>query len=272
MSEEWLKSASRTITPAARIDTTAPNPARVWDAMSGGHDNFEADRLVARHLVAAMPTLAQAGDAVWAFRSRVVSYLVGEAGIRQFIDISMGMRRTPTFSTDAVARAVTGDCRVVYVIGDPVVLSHARATLRSPAEGAISYIDANPRHLESVLRAVREAADLTEPVAVLMPDTLNFTRNAAGAVARVVNAVSSGSYLNVIQSCPDERQVLAARRWNRLLDMPVYLRDAGEVASWFTDLDLVEPGVVEIHRWRPGADDPECPAGMPILGAVARKR
>jgi hypothetical protein len=271
VSEEWLKSASRTITPA-RIDTSAPNPARVWDAMSGGHDNFEADRLVARHLVAVMPTLAQVGDAVWAFRSQVVSYLVGEAGIRQFIDIGMGMRGTPTFSTDAVARAVTRDCRVVYVINDPVVLSHARATLRSPAGAAISYIDADPRHIESVLRAVREAVDLGEPVAVLMPDTLNFTRNAAGVVARVVNAVSSGSYLNVIQSCPDERQALAARRWNRLIDMPVYLRDADEVASWFRDLDLVPPGVVEIQRWRPGPDDPQCPVGLPILGAVARKR
>jgi len=271
MSDEWLRSASREITPA-RIDTSSPNPARIWDAMSGGHDNFEADRLVARHLVAAMPTLAQAGDAVWAFRSRVVSYLVGEAGIRQFIDIGMGMRRTPTSSTDAVARAITGDCRVVYVINDPVVLSHARATLCSPAGGAISYIDANPRHIESVLHAVREAVDLAEPAAVLMPDTLNFTRNAVGAVARVVNAVSSGSYLNVIQSSPDERQVLAARRWNRLCDMPVYLRDAEEVAGWFAGCDILAPGVVEVHRWRPGPDDPEYPAGMPLLGALARKR
>jgi hypothetical protein len=274
VSEDWLKSASRTIT-SARIDTSAPNPARVWDAMTGGHDNFEADRRLARRLVAAAPSLAQAGVAVWAFRGRVVSYLAGEAGIRQFLDISMGMRGTATSNTLAVARALAPDCRVVTVVNDPVVLSHARATLGSPAEGAISYVEADPRHLEAVLGGVREALNLAEPVAVLMPDTLNFTKNAAGAVRRISAALAPGSHLAVIQAPPDDRMALAARRWSRLFDMQVYLRDAGEVAGWFEDLDLVGPGVVEINQWRPTPDDPEFPefpVGMPLLGAVARKR
>lgn len=270
MSEEWLKSASRTITPA-RIDTSGPNPARVWDSMNGGRDNFETDRRVARHLVAAAPALAAAGLAAWGFRGRVVTHLAGEAGIRQFIDISMGMRGTATSNTHAVAQAVAPRCRVVYVAQDPVVLSHARATLRSSAEGSITYVEADPRHIETILHGVRGALDLTEPVGVLMPDTLNFTRNVSGAIARLAAAVSSGSYLAVIQAMQDERMALAARRWNRFLNMPVYLRDRNEVAGWFRNLDLLEPGVVPIHRWRPGPGEPEFPTGMPLLGAVARK-
>ena len=34
---------------------------------------------------------------------------------------------------------------------------------------------------------------------------------------------------------------------------------------------VIDPGIVELNRWRPGPRDPDFPAGMPLLGAVARK-
>jgi hypothetical protein len=271
VSEDWVKSASRPVTPT-EIDTSVPNPARVWDAMNRGHDNFDADRKVAQHLVAAAPVLEQAGAAGWAFRHRVVSYLAGEARIRQFIDISMGMRGADSSCTHAVARAPAPGCRVVYVVNDPVVLSHARAMLRSPGEGTISYVDADLNDVESFLPGVGETLDLAEPVGVIMPDSLNFTADASAVVAGLVAAVTSGSYLAVIVSAPDERLAVAIRRWNRMYPVQAYQRDASEVASWFGGCDLLEPGVVQIHRWRPEPDEPDYPAGLPLLGAVARKR
>jgi hypothetical protein len=271
MSDHWVKSASRTITPA-RINTSVPNPARVWDAMNGGHDNFEADRRVARHMVANAPALGYAGAAGWAFRRRVVSYLAGEVGVGQFLDISAGMRANATCNAHAVARALQPDCAVVYVANDPVVLSHARATLRSPAAGAIKYVEADPGDVESFLPCVLETLDLGEPVGVVMPDTLGFTRNAAAVVTALVAALPAGSYLAVIQGVADERLGAAVRWWNRVSPTPMYLRDAHEVAGWFTGCDILEPGVVEIHRWRPGPNEPDYPGGVPLLGAVARKR
>jgi len=267
-SDNWVKSASRRIRHA-QIDTSAPNPARVWDSMNGGRDNFETDRRVARHLMMAAPALAQAGVAGKAFLNRVVTYLAREAGIRQFIDISTGMR-SDTSNTHTVARAIAPDCRVVYVVNDPVVLSHARATLRSPDEDTVSVADLDD--VESFLPGVRETLDLAEPVGVVLPDSLNFTANAAGVVAQLVAAVSSGSYLAAILSAPDARLMVAVQRWNRMSPVTAYLRDAGEIASWFKGLDLVEPGVAAIHRWRPEPGEPEYPAGVPLLGVVARKR
>jgi len=267
-SDNWVKSASRRIRHA-QIDTSAPNPARVWDSMNGGHDNFETDRKVARHLMMAAPALAQAGAAGRAFRDRVVTYLAREAGIRQFIDVSTGMR-SDTYNTHAVARAIAPDCRVVYVVNDPVVLSHARATLRSPAEGTVSV--ANLDDVESFLPGVLETLDLAEPVGVILTDSLNLTANAAGVVARLVAAVSSGSYLAAIVSAPDARLMVAVQRWNRISPVTAYVRDRDEIASWFQGLDLVEPGVTEIHRWRPAANEPDYPAGVPLLGVVTRKR
>jgi len=267
-SDNWAKSASRRIRHT-QIDTSAPNPARVWDSMNGGRDNFETDRRVARHLMLAAPALARAGVVGRAFRDRVVTYLAREAGIRQFIDISTGMR-SDTGNTHAVARAVAPDCRVVYVANDPVVLSHARATLRSPAVDTVSVADLDD--VESFLPGVRETLDLAVPVGVILPDSLNFTANASGVVARLAAAVSSGSHLAAIVSAPDARLMVAVQRWNRMSPVTAYLRDRDEIASWFRGLDLIEPGVVEIHRWRPEPQEPESPPGLPLLGVVARKR
>ena len=36
-------------------------------------------------------------------------------------------------------------------------------------------------------------------------------------------------------------------------------------------LELVPPGIVEVHKWRPEPRDLDSPDGMPLLGAVARK-
>ena len=54
-----------------------------------------------------------------------MSYLVGEAGIRQFLDIGTGIPSAN--NTHEVAQSLAPECRVVYVDNDPVVLLHARA-------------------------------------------------------------------------------------------------------------------------------------------------
>jgi hypothetical protein len=74
-----------------------------------------------------------------------------------------------------------------------------------------------------------------------------------------------------MQPSMDERLAEAARRWNQLAAMPVFLRDRAQVARWFAGLELVDPGIVEVHQWRPAPGDPEFPDGVPLLGAVARK-
>ena len=110
-----------------------------------------------------------------------------------------------------------------------------------------------------------------EPVGVIMIDILNFLEDAADVLARLAAAVPSGSYLALMQPSRDDRLTGAARRWNQLAATPVFLRDRAQVARWFTGLDLVAPGLVEVHQWRPEPEDPDYPEGMPLLGAVARK-
>jgi hypothetical protein len=268
VTEEWLKAVSRPIR-AAQVDPSLPNVARVWNYLVGGRDNFEADRQAAKQLVAAAPVMEQVAPVSRAFLRRAVTYLAAEAGIRQFLDIGTGM---PTAgNTHEVAQAVDPSCRIVYVDNDPVVLAHARAGLRSTDEGATSYLDADARDTRAVIAGASVTLDLARPVGVIMIDILNFLEDAADVIARLAAAVPPGSYLAVMQPSRDERMTVAARRWNQLAASPVFLRDSDQVARWLTGLEVIDPGIVELHRWRPGPRDPDFPGGMPLLGAVARK-
>jgi hypothetical protein len=268
VAEEWLKATSRPIKPA-RVDPSVPNVARVWNYLVGGRDNFEADRRAANQLIAASPIMAHVAPASRAFLRRTVTYLAAEAGITQFLDIGTGM---PTAgNTHEVAQEADPSCRVVYVDNDPVVLSHARAGLRSSAEGATSYLDADARDTQAVIDGARATLDLARPVGVIMIDILNFLEDASGVLARLTAAVPAGSYLALMQPSRDERLAVAALRWNQFPAPPVFLRGRAEVAGWLGGLDLVEPGIVEVDQWRPGPGDKPIPGGMPLLGAVARK-
>src|SRR5271168_4805894 len=123
------------------FDTTVAHQARVYDYMLGGKDNYAADRAAVEAWLKVDPGMAFIARANRAFLGRVVRYLAGEAGIRQFLDIGTGI---PTAgNTHQVAQAIAPESRVVYVDYDPVVLAHARSLLISDESGATEYIDAD---------------------------------------------------------------------------------------------------------------------------------
>ena len=75
----------------SEIDTATPHPARIYDALLGGKDNYAADRQAVRQLLKAAPEARDSARANRAFLQRAVRFLAGEAGIRQFIDVGTGI-------------------------------------------------------------------------------------------------------------------------------------------------------------------------------------
>jgi len=271
VTDEWLRKATRPVR-VTRIDATAPNLARVWNYMVGGRDHFEADRAAARELIAAAPVMADVAQASRAFLRRVVRFLAIEAGIRQFLDIGTGIPAAG--SPHELAQAVDPASRIVYVDNDPVVLAHARALTLSRPEGAISCLQADAREPAAIIDAARRTLDLNQPVAVLLIGVLNFIEGpglVAGVLRELVAALCPGSYLAIMQPAADKGLHPVQRRWNELAALPVWLRDRAEVASWFDGLSLVEPGIVEVHEWRPDEGGRAYRHGMPLYGAVGRK-
>jgi hypothetical protein len=92
-------------------------------------------------------------------------------------------------------------------------------------------------------------------------------------VKTLMEAVPPGSYLVLSHLASDifpEELAAFARTWNETASEKVVLRDHDEVARFFDGLELIEPGVAQISRWRP---DSELEAAAPaaVWGAVARK-
>jgi hypothetical protein len=122
------------------IDVSRPHPARVYDYMLGGKDNFAADRETAAKVLRNWGSARTSARENRAFLGRAVRYLAAEAGIRQFLDIGTGLPSAN--NVHEVAQAIAPECRVVYVDNDPIVLAHARALLASHPHGRTAYIEA----------------------------------------------------------------------------------------------------------------------------------
>ncbi|MGH3588434.1 MAG: SAM-dependent methyltransferase, partial [Pseudonocardia sp.] len=77
--------------PPPAVDTTVPQPARFWDYLLGGKDNYAIDREVGEQVLGIFPQLVDAARADRGFLLRAVTHLVRDAGIRQLLDIGTGL-------------------------------------------------------------------------------------------------------------------------------------------------------------------------------------
>jgi SAM-dependent methyltransferase len=239
----------------ATIDVRVPHIARVYDYWLGGRDNFAADRELGEHALAAYPNVASTARANRAFLARSIYFLAHDMGIRQFIDIGTGLPNAN--NTHEVAQRIAPGCKIVYVDNDPIVLSHARALLKSAPGGACAYVDADLRDPDKILAAAKETLDLGRPVAVLMFAVLHFVAGddqAASIVRTLLDGCAVGSFAAISHAASDieaERVAEMARRANEGLRDKLTLRDHSAVTRLFGTLNLVEPGVVEAPKWRP---------------------
>ena len=257
------------------FDTTVAHSARVHDYWLGGKDNYAVDRAAGDAVIAAYPGIVKSVRANRAFLARVVRYLAGEAGIRQFLDIGTGIPAAN--NTHEVAQSVSSDCRVVYVDYDPVVLAHARALLTSSEQGATDYIDADLRGPEAIVQQAARTLDFSRPVAVMLIAIMHLVvdrDDPYGIVGRLLAAVPPGSYLALSQVASDieaEQMAEAAKRYNRLAHETQRHRTHAEVTRFFDGLDLLPPGLVPVQKWRPDSEI-EAKTKSAMWGGVGGKR
>jgi S-adenosyl methyltransferase len=257
--------------PSVVVDTSVAHPARVYDYWLGGTNNFEADREAAERVLAATPGLRERVRAGREFLVRVVRYLTGPAGIHQFLDLGTGIPSAN--NTHEVAQSIDPSARVVYVDNDPIVLAHATSLLASTQHGSTDFILADLRDPEPILARARQTLDFDQPIAVMLLGVLHLVRDEEdpwGIVERVMATVPVGSYLVISHPALDilPGQEEAQRRYNERVSTPQTLRTRDDVARFFANLELVEPGLVQVHQWRPDHDTDDAPTAH---GALARK-
>jgi hypothetical protein len=256
------------------LDTSAAHPARVYDYWLGGKDNFAADREAGEQALQAYPQLAEAVRSNRAFLARAVEFLTGPAGVRQFLDIGTGIPSAD--NTHEVAQREAPDSRIVYVDNDPIVLLHAQTLLRSTAAGACDYIQADLRDPARILSEAGRTLDFGQPVALMLLAILQFISDDEdpwGLVAQLMAPLPPGSYLVISHPTDDfnpNRQGESIQRYNERVAEQATLRGHDETARFFAGLELVEPGVVAVAKWRPNSDvEADRPSSM--WCGVARK-
>jgi S-adenosyl methyltransferase len=275
VTDEWATGPPEQPELPAVIDRTRPHQARIYDYWLGGKDNFAVDRAAAERALAVYPGLRRGVRAQRAFLANAVEYLTRTAGVRQFLDIGTGI---PTANnTHEVAHAADPGARVVYVDNDPMVLAHARALLTSGTPDSTSYLDADLRDTARILTEAAALLDFGQPIGVLLIGILQLIPDEddpRAIVTRLMEAVPAGSWLAIFHPASDiltEQISEVARLVSVRAAAPTTLRSRAEIMRFFDGLEFLPPGLVQVHRWRPGSPAPDMGDEVPGYAGLARK-
>jgi hypothetical protein len=259
---------------ASKIRSDVPHAARIWNYWMGGKDYYEVDRAAGDNVAEVYPDIVTMATQSRQFLIRAVSFLAGEAGIHQFLDIGTGL---PTMqNTHEVAQRMAPESRIVYVDNDPLVLVHARALLvNTTPEGVTTYVDADLHDPELIISDARNVLNLSQPVAVMLMGVLGYVADfdeMRSIAARVMAAVPSGSYLALWDGTDTSSAVLeGGAKLAESGAIPYHLRSPKQVDQCFEGLEMVDPGLVPITQWRPDTVEVGRVEPIDAYGAVARK-
>ncbi|MGP3986131.1 SAM-dependent methyltransferase [Streptomyces sp. 3N207] len=267
---------------APPIDTAKPHSARMYDYYLGGKTHYEADVQAAEAVVAKLPEIVTAARANRDFMVRVTRTLAAEYGVRQFLDIGSGIPTEPNLHQ--VAQSVAPEARVVYTDNDPIVLQYAQALLHSTPEGRTTYLRADVTRPDSVLEAaeLHHTLDLERPVAVSVNALFHFIpdeQHPERILRTLLDRLAPGSFLALshgIADVPEQegvdriKEVVEIYKRNGTVLAP---RSRAQVTGFFDGLELLDPGITQVHLWRPDTDPHGgLPEGtMTLYAGVARK-
>ena len=257
------------------MDTGVANAARVYDFMLGGAHHFAVDRAAGQAMLARFPDAARAGRANRDFLRRAVGYCCGR-GITQFLDLGSGI---PTVgNVHEIARRHDPGARVAYVDIEPVAVAHARAVVADDAQVTVTQADLRDPAAVLAAPGVGELLDLAAPVAVLAVASLHYVApddDLAAVLSGYRAAMVPGSALVISHGSDDLDDEVAAGHMRELAAVmatsaiPAFIRSRAQLREALAGFDLVEPGLVDIRRWRPdprtsGAELPDAA----VYGAV----
>ena len=245
------------------VDTDKPAAARIYDWYLGGTQNWAVDREFGRKIESQWPHVKPGARQNREFMNRAVKAAL-DAGIRQFIDLGSGV---PTAGNvhEVVREHLPEDERatVIYVDYEPVAAAHATLILeRQEATEWAGLVQSDMRDSRSILEneTTVRLIDFNQPVCLLMMAVLHFVGpddNPSELVKRYRDRLVPGSWLALSHMSVgdvnegDKAAILHFAEQYRHTSNPVWLRERAEIASFFGDWNLLQPGVTHLPDWRP---------------------
>lgn len=240
------------------LGTNRPHSARVYDYLLGGKTNYAPDRKAAAQALLVYPDVMVAMRQNRWFMHRVTRYLSEQRGFRQYLDIGTGLPTEPNLHQ--VAQTYAPDARVVYADNDPLVLTYARGLLTSTDQGMTDYVEADFHDPDRILEEAQRTLDFDEPIVLSLIALLHFIRDEPYDIVHTLLAgLPRGSALALTHGTADLEPV----GMGKLVEVytrqgiPACLRTKDEVAQFFEELEVLQPGLVPSCDWRPEIEDPD---------------
>jgi hypothetical protein len=241
--------------------TDRPSVARVFDAIVGGHDHYEADRIVLRRILQQAPEVLGMAQELRQWLIRTVRFLADRAGIDQFLDLGYGFAASENL--DQIVQRYNPGAHVFY------------------ADDIAGYDVTQPYEALSAPELTKRL-DLNRPVGLIMYAIIHHIddlRQAQDIVRTYVDQLAPGSYLVLAHqfnpaddSAPSTVAHSLQERFHGT-GLDTLYRTREEISSFFEGLELVEPGLTYPHEWWPDGPryTPLTNANFTTLGGVARK-
>ncbi|MFF3569972.1 SAM-dependent methyltransferase [Nocardia jiangxiensis] len=234
-----------------RIITT-PQAARVRCYPTAGKDHYQRDRAVGDRMRKVFPTATASAPACNAFECRAVAELA-RRGAEQFLIVGPGYEPQAHIIIDSIRPTA----RIIYADNDPIVVAHGTALHSQHSDqGQRLWLSCDPTG--DLLDRVETAAviDLRRPVVVSLVGTTEYSRANIPAVQLIRDltaALAPGSALVLCQTVVDfAPKVLAdVRHVYESSNIAYTPRPLAEFESFFTGLEVLDPGIVPPQEWHP---------------------
>ncbi|MGV9836610.1 SAM-dependent methyltransferase [Nocardia niigatensis] len=240
-----IRSGSEGFSFAGQADS-----ARVHDFLIGaGKDAYEFDRAVGRQLIADANAYQMAVRAARLFLLRAVQVLVTTEQVGLVVELGCGYPCEP--NVHSVATWANSAVHTLYVDNDRVVAAHGAALLLT--EERAHFSDADLTEPADVIAAIAELSEPGVPVCICLSTVAEFLDDPAAVVKAMSASLPRGSYLALSHVTSDIHGDVLARATEtyRHAGIGFHARSREEIAAILAGWDLLPPGLVPAHRWRP---------------------
>lgn len=250
-----------------RLPTDRPTSARTCAMALGSKDNFAIDRSFVQQSLNAFPEFLDLARESRMFLYRTVRYLARDLGIRQFLDLGSGLPIDG--NVHQVAQSFAPDARVVYVDSDPIVVVHGQSELSDFTTTAFARADITEPDTVLASPEVQGLIDFDQPLAVLLlsiPHLLEDDDVAQRTIHEPMRHAAPGSVLALTHIVAEDAATAAATsELINGLGLTWRTRTRDTVANWLCEYDPIDPGLVDINRWRPDETQPPVAEAHPLV-------
>ncbi|MFF4260940.1 MULTISPECIES: SAM-dependent methyltransferase [Streptomyces] len=235
-------------TELPQLDFSKPAVARVCDYVTGGTDNYPADRALGRQLLAVAPWLDRAAAAARAHGQHIVRHLASQ-GLVQFLDLGCGLPRRRGRNVHDAAQEVQREASVVYVDRDPMVQAHVRTVFEETPREMGLHADITLTEAMLAQPAIARL-DRRRPVAVLLHEVLPWIDDdkARDLLDTLRSWLPDGSVLSVVHAAADSHpestpDLVALYHEAGILYRP---RTLEQLLALTADWDVDGPGIAAV--------------------------